>query len=157
LAAAAREENGDTMSLFTRMPKIDHLLVVAAIGVAEKRTSGEIRVVIARRLAADPVAAARNEFERLGMTRTRQRNGVLIYLAPRSRTFAVIGDTAIHDRCGGPFWRDLAAAMTGHFQRGDFTGGLVHGINRAGALLAEHFPRTAGDQDELPNKVEETD
>jgi len=145
------------MSLFTPMPKIDHLRVVATIGVAEKRTSGEIRVVIARHRATEPVAAARQQFERLGMTRTRQRNGVLIFLAPRSRTFAVIGDTAIHDKCGGEFWRELAAAMTGHFSRGDFTDGLVHGIIRAGALLAEHFPRTAGDQNELPDKIEETD
>jgi uncharacterized membrane protein len=145
------------MSLFKPMPKIDHLLVVAAIGVAEKKTSGEIRVVIARHKAADPVAAARQHFERLGMTRTQHRNGVLIFLAPRSRTFAVIGDTAIHDKCGGEFWRELATAMSGHFVRGDFTAGLLHGINRAGFLLAEHFPRTAGDQNELPNQIEETD
>jgi len=139
------------------MPKIDHLRVVAAIGVAERRTSGEIRVVVARRQAADPVAAARKHFEHLGMTRTSARNGVLIYLAPRSRNFAVIGDTAIHDKCGGEFWRELTASMTGHFSRGNFTGGLVHGINRAGVLLAEHFPRAAGDQNELPDQIEETD
>jgi uncharacterized membrane protein len=30
--------------------------------------------------------------------------------------------------------------MEGYFKRGDFTGGLVHGIARAGALLAAHFP-----------------
>ena len=136
--------------------KIDHLLVVATIGVAERRTSGEIRVVVARHRVADPVAAARSHFERLGMTRTRHRNGVLIFLAPQSRTFAVIGDKGIHAECGGAFWRELTAAMAGHFQRGDFTGGLVLGINRAGALLAVHFPRTPGDPNELPNKVGDT-
>jgi uncharacterized membrane protein len=145
------------MNLFFSLPKIDHPRVVAAIGDAEKKTSGEIRVVISRRKITEPVAEAQKQFERLGMTATSRRNGVLILLAPRSRTFAVIGDTAVHDKCGNPFWSELAAAMTEHFKRGDFTAGLIHGIERAGALLAEHFPRTADDRNELPDDIEETD
>ena len=145
------------MSLFFSLPAIDHPRVVAAIGDAEKKTSGEIRVVVSRRRIAEPVAEAQKQFERLGMTATSHRNGVLILLAPRSRTFAVIGDTAIHEKCGDAFWTELAAAMTEHFKRGDFTAGLVHGIDRAGVLLAEHYPRTADDRNELPNDVEETD
>jgi uncharacterized membrane protein len=144
------------MSLFSPAPKIDHERVVAAIAAAEQHTSGEIRVVIARHQAADPVTAAQKHFERLGMTRTRQRNGVLIYLAPRSHTFAVIGDTAVHEKCGDAFWRLLTAAMALHFKRGEFIEGLIHGIERAGALLADHFPRGADDRDELPNNIEDT-
>ena len=144
------------MSLFFSLPKIDHSLVVAAIGDAERRTSGEIRLVVSQGKFADPIAEAQRQFERLGMTATQLRNGVLILFAPRSRTFAVIGDTAIHEKCGDRFWRELAAAMTEHFKRGDFTTGLVHGIDRAGALLAEHFPRAPDDRNELPNDVEET-
>lgn len=145
------------MSLFFSLPAIDHPRVVAAIGDAEKRTSGEIRVVVSRRQIAEPVAEAKKQFERLGMTATAQRNGVLILLAPRSRTFAVIGDTAVHEKCGDAFWTELASAMTEHFKQGDFTAGLVHGIERAGRLLAEHFPRASDDRNELPNEVEETD
>lgn len=145
------------MSFFFSAPPIDHDRVVAAIGAAEGKTSGEIRVLLARRKADDPVAAAQAHFERLGMTRTAARNGVLIFLAPRSRTFAVIGDTAIHEKCGDAFWTELATAMTEHFKRGDFTAGLVHGIDRAGALLAEHFPRSADDVNELPDTIEEAD
>ena len=89
------------------------------------------------------------------MTQTRHRNGVLIFLAPRSRTFAVIGDTGVHEKCGDSFWRELADAMSEYFKRGDFTAGLVHGIERAGALLAEHFPPAAGDRNELPDDIEE--
>ena len=145
------------MSIFSPAPKIDHARVVAAISAAEQQTSGEIRVVIARHKAADPVVAATKHFERLGMTRTSQRNGVLIYLAPRSRNFAVIGDTAVHEKCGDAFWRLLTAAMALHFKRGEFTEGLGHGIERAGHLLAEHFPRGANDRNELPNQIDETD
>jgi uncharacterized membrane protein len=145
------------MSFFFSTPKIDHPQVVAAIGAAERETSGEIRVLLARHKAPDAVASAQKHFERLGMTRTQHRNGVLIFLAPRSRTFAVIGDQGVHEKCGDAFWTELAAAMTEHFKRGDFTAGLVHGIDRAGALLAKHFPRQADDRNQLPDEIEETD
>ena len=88
------------------------------------------------------------------MTRTRERNAVLLYVAPRSRTFAIIGDEAVHAKCGEPFWRSIAEAMTTHFLAGNFTEGILHGIDRAGALLAEHFPRRPDDQNELPDAVE---
>lgn len=145
------------MNLLPLQPKIDHARIVAAIGEAEGRTSGEIRVVVSRRTTADAVAAAKIQFERLGMTGTAARNGVLIFLAPCSRSFAVIGDTGVHEKCGDAFWTELAAAMTEHFKRGDFTAGLVLGIARAGALLAENFPRQTDDRNELPNSVEESD
>jgi uncharacterized membrane protein len=141
-------------SIFS-VPDIDHARVVAAIVTAEKKTSGELRVLLARHKAPDAVAAARRHFERLGMTHTKHRNGVLIFLAPRSRTFAVIGDTSVHEKCGDVFWRELAGAMSEYFKRGDFTAGLVHGIERAGALLAGHFPSAAGDRNELPDDIEE--
>jgi len=127
--------------LFSSPARIDHDLVVDAIRKAEKGTSGEIRVLIARHRAADPVAAARRHFKRLGMDKTRHRNSVLIFVAPRSRTFAIIGDQGVHEKCGDGFWTEVALAMGGRFKSGDFTAGLLHGIEKAGALLAEHFPR----------------
>ena len=145
------------MSLFSSTPKIDHDRIVAAIGQAERKTSGEIRVVVSRRKIAEPIVEAQKQFERLGMTATSLRNGVLILLAPRSRTFAVIGDTAVHQECGEEFWQKIATAMSDRFRRGEFTEGLIHGIERAGALLAAHFPRTADDKNQLPNDVEVVD
>lgn len=141
------------MSLLAPTLPIDHARVVAAIGAAERRTSGEIRVVISRKKAPQPKAMAEGEFERLGMTRTAARNGVLIFLAPASRTFAVVGDLGIHEKCGDGFWHEIANAMTGHFQRGDFTSGLVHGIEQSGSALARHFPRAANDRNELPDDI----
>lgn len=134
---------------------IDHDRVVAAIVGAEARTSGEIRVFLSREAADDPVAAAQRQFERLGMTKTAARNGVLVFVAPRSHTFAVIGDQGVHEKCGEGFWRELAGAMTPHFQTGDFTGGLVLAVERAGELLAVHFPRRPDDRNELPDRIEQ--
>jgi uncharacterized membrane protein len=143
------------MSFFSSLPKIDHDRVTAAIVAAEAKTSGEIRVVLSRKKAEDALTAAQIEFDRLGMQRTAARNGVLIFLAPSSQTFAVVGDQGVHEKCGQAFWQELAQAMSGHFQRGDFTAGLVDGVDRAGALLGAHFPRHPDDRNELPDQIEE--
>ena len=133
--------------------RLDHPVLEAAIARAEAGTSGEIRVLVLHEPAPDPVATAQAAFTRLGMGKTRERNGVLLFVAPDSQTFAVIGDEAVHAKCGQAFWDELATAMTGAFRRGEFTTGLLAGIDRAGALLAEHFPRQPDDINELPNRV----
>ena len=142
------------MNLFSPIPPIDDARVVAAIAAAEARTSGEIRVFICSSKAEEPVLAAQKQFERMNMTQTAARNGVLIYLAPASHTFAVVGDKGVHEKCGASFWENLAAAMNEHFKQANFTQGLVLGIERAGALLAEHFPRQPDDRNELPDRIE---
>jgi uncharacterized membrane protein len=90
----------------------------------------------------------------MGMTHTRERNAILIFVAPLSHKFAVIGDVGVHKRCGDEFWQKLAEEMRGHFLRSEFTTGLVQGIGKAGDLLAEFFPRRPDDQNELPDEVE---
>jgi uncharacterized membrane protein len=87
------------------------------------------------------------------MEKTRERNGVLIFVAPQAQTFAVIGDTAVHAKCGDAFWQELAHAMSTHFQKSDFNLGLLLGIRKAGELLAEHFPRGSDDRNELSDDV----
>lgn len=133
---------------------LDDTLVVAAIAAAEQKTSGEIRVFVASATVADPVAAAQQQFARLNMHLTAGRNGVLIFIAPKSQNFAVVGDVAVHERCGQSFWETMAAEMQSRFRAGDFTDGVVHVIRTAGDLLAAHFPPNPDDHNELPNNVE---
>ena len=134
--------------------QLAHEKIVAAIRDAEKKTSGEIRVFISKKNVADAVATAQSEFDRLGMTQTKHRNGVLIYVAPAARKFAVIGDTGVHEKCGQKFWEELAAEMSGQFAKSSFSEGIIHGIARAGKILAQHFPAQPGDKNELPDKIE---
>jgi uncharacterized membrane protein len=136
------------------LDKLSDDAVVAAIGQAEARTSGEIRVFVSHRKVDDPVAAAHAQFARLKMDRTRDRNGVLIFVAPTSQTFAIVGDAGVHERCGQGFWTAVAAEMRERFARAEWTDGVVHAIRKAGDLLAEHFPRRADDVNELPDRVE---
>jgi len=127
--------------------------IVQAIRDAEKLTSGEIRVFVSRHKVEDPLKAAQAHFLQLGMDKTLAHNGVLLFVAPRSHKFAVVGDTAVHARCGEVFWQELASEMSGYFRRAEFTAGLVHGVRKAGELLAQHFPRRPDDTNELSDEV----
>jgi uncharacterized membrane protein len=134
--------------------KIQDDRLVRAIREAENKSSGEIRVFISRQAVEDSVAAAAARFTRLGMEKTAGRNGVLIFVAPRSQNFAIIGDLAVHEKCGPAFWESVAGEMAGHFRKSQFTEAILAGIRRAGDLLAQHFPRSASDQNELPDGIE---
>ena len=134
---------------------IDVDRVEEAVRAAERLTSGEIRVAVARfYFWGDVRGAAERAFARLHMERTRHRNGVLIFVAPWRRGFAVLGDVGIHQKVAPTFWGEVAARMADEIRRGDLTAGLVHGIRAAGAGLAAAFPPDpAGDANELPNAV----
>jgi uncharacterized membrane protein len=136
------------------LKQLRHDDIVAAIGEAEQKTSGEIRVFISHKPVEAPVTVTQEHFLRLGMDKTRERNAVLIFVAPRSHKFAVIGDTAVHERCGDGFWRQLTAEMTTHFRDSHYNRALLLAVKKAGDLLAEHFPRRPDDQNELPDQVE---
>jgi uncharacterized membrane protein len=121
--------------------RLEHEHVVDAIRKAEAKTTGQIRVVVSRRKIADPLDAARRQFAKEELHRSAHRNAVLIFVAPRSHTFAVVGDQAIHDRVGDAAWRGIADTMAGHFKAGQFMTGVLAGIERTGELLADHFPK----------------
>src|SRR5712692_2021091 len=137
------------------LSQLDHDRIVAAIGESEKATSGQIRVHVTRRRPADLEARARRRFEKLGMTQTLHRNGVLIYIAPNLRRFQILGDTGVHEKCGDDFWKETAQEIQEHFRRGAFTDGILRGVEKVGRVLAKHFPREAGDTNELPDEVTE--
>ena len=156
-AEAARDRAGDQMRTREFLSKLEHDRIIQAIHEAESKTSGEIRVLIERgKLKSDPLAAAQSKFHRLGMHKTRERNAVLIFVAPRVHKFAVVGDNAIHERCGNEFWQRVVERMRTHFLTENFSDALVEAVNEIGTVLASHFPKTSDDTDELPNDVIET-
>src|SRR5438105_2807631 len=104
------------------LSKLEHDQIVQAIRDAESKTSGQVRVFIQRgKLEVDPLIAAQKKFQRLGMHKTAERNAVLIFVAPRAHKFAVVGDKAIHEKCGGSFWQRLVDGMREHFRNEKFT------------------------------------
>lgn len=135
------------------LTKLEHDQIVDAIAEAEKKTSGEIRVFISRKEPDDAVKAAEKAFAHLGMHRLKEKNGVLIFVAPRVRQFAVIGDSAVHQKCGNDFWKQVVHEISSHFRNQEFTQGVLHGIARAGQLLADHFPATPSGGHQPPHDI----
>ena len=133
---------------------IDQKQVKAAIEKAEQETSGEICVSVAPLFWGSVEKAADKAFVRMGMTRTAQRNGVLFFVVPSRRKFVVLGDRAIHEKVGQDFWERVASLLSEKFHEGDFTGGLVRGIEEVGRQLSMHFPYVASDRNELSNDVD---
>lgn len=131
-----------------------------AIRAAESRTSAEIRVHLERHLPrrffgarVDALARARALFTKLGMHRTADRHGVLIYLAVYDRTLAVAGDVGIHARVGDRHWHRIRDGMLEKLRAGAPREAIVDAIEGIGRELATHYPRRPGDTNELRDDV----
>jgi uncharacterized membrane protein len=127
--------------------------ILQAIRDAELDTSGEIRLHIETKCKGEVLDCAAYIFKKLGMHKTQQRNGVLIYLSIENRTFAVIGDAGINAVVPDNFWESTKQLMINHFREGRFTEGLIEGIAQAGLQLKKHFPYQTSDVNELPDEL----
>lgn len=126
-----------------------------AIAAAERSTSGEIRVVIARSVRGEVLDAARARFARLKMHETRDRSGVLILLAVASRRFAIFGDREVDRLIGQQGWDRVRDGMAERFAAGAFADGLIYAVAQVSEVLSEHFPWREDDVNELSDEVVE--
>ena len=131
--------------------------IVEALQAAESMTSGEIRVHLKRGASKEALKEAHRVFQKLGMHRTKKRNGVLLFIAWKSRSFAVVGDEGIHRKVGDFFWNETRDRMQAEFEKGDLAGGILAGVNAAGEALKKYFPHGADDKNELSDTVTQGD
>jgi len=137
------------------LAQLDRERITAAIREAELLTSGELRVHIQpKALGGELRWVAERTFERLGMTKTALRNGVLLFIASEESRFFILGDQGIDAVVPPGFWDDVAAALTERFKAGQFTDGIVEAIRAAGAHLATYFPRAEDDVNELSDDLD---
>lgn len=128
--------------------------ITAAIQSAETRTSGEIQIHLESYCKGNVLDRAAEVFETLKMYQTKDRNGVLFYLAILDHKFAILGDAGINAVVPKDFWESTKDLMASHFREGNFTLGLIKGIHQAGDQLGAHFPYDkAGDQNELSDEI----
>ncbi len=127
--------------------------IESAIKKAEKMTSGEIRVHIEHATEKPPLVRAKEVFLYLNMDLTRQKNGVLFYLAADNRAFAVIGDQGIDSVVPNDFWEETKSLMLHHFKKGAIKDGLIAGIQKVGENLQQYFPYQKNDTNELPDTI----
>ncbi len=127
--------------------------IVQAIREAEKETSGEIRVHLARGRDKEVLPHAKEIFEKIGMTKTQHRNGVLIFLAVQDKRFCVIGDQGIHEKVPAHFWNEMIHRMQTCFKENRFAEGIVEAVLMTGKKLQEYFPSQRRDENELPDRI----
>ena len=129
--------------------------IADTIRQAESLTSGEIRVHLDRFGSNNPMEKATVTFERLGMTRTKERNGVLIYLCFTRQQIAVLGDRGIHEKVPEGFWNDIYQILANHFKKGDYTEGICQAVLKVGEKLSAFYPHRTDDVNELSNELSE--
>ena len=139
-------------SLEDLLPAADQERVLAAIRRAEATTSGQVKVHLDAHCIGRARRRAERLFVRLGLSHTRDRNAVLLYVAVRDRKYAILGDTGIHEAVGSAFWEAAAARMRDAFARGALGAGLVGAIEAIGEKLAERFP-PGSTGNEIPDDI----
>mgnify|MGYP004442712807 CR=1 FL=1 len=127
--------------------------IVEAIKKAELNTSGEIKVHIDRHCKGDVEQRCMFLFNKLKINETKQRNGVLFYLAIKDRKFAVVGDEGIDKVVEPTFWNDIKNLAIAEFKEGRFAEGLEKGILRCGEKLKTHFPYQTDDINEISDEI----
>ncbi|MDB4971195.1 MAG: hypothetical protein JWN44_6884 [Myxococcales bacterium] len=132
----------------------DQEKIVDAIRAAERVTAGELKVHVEARCAGgDAYKRAADLFGRLGLTKTKDRNAVLIYVATRDRKFSILGDTGIHEEVGAAFWAEAVQRMKVAFARGAFGEGIAGAVQSIGQRMAKKFPRKPDDVNEIDNEI----
>jgi len=127
--------------------------VIEAIRLAERRTSGEIRVHLEQHCEGDVYDHALEVFSFLKMDNTRLRNAVLIYVAIERRKFVILGDEGINNKVAKDFWDTTRDHILEEFKVGNYAQGLIQGIKEAGEALSTFFPWDANDTNELDNTI----
>ncbi len=141
-------------NFFTK-EEADH--IVSSIAKAEKLTSGEIRLHVEDSCPIPVLQRAEEIFVKNGMHATAQQNGVLFYLAVKTKDFAVAGDSGIHANVTQQFWEDINKMVLQHFSEGKFAEGLCKGIELCGEQLQKYFPLNTNDKNELSDDISFTE
>lgn len=129
--------------------------IVAAIRLAEKETSGEIRIYVESKNAyVDAIDRAAEVFFKLKMQETDHRNAVLLYIAMKDHQLALYADEGIYQKAGAEYWDAAVKGMIAQFTRDNISNGIEQCVKQIGETLKEKFPYIpAEDKNELPDEI----
>ncbi|MDD2365875.1 MAG: TPM domain-containing protein [Desulfuromonadaceae bacterium] len=122
--------------LFRRLPALKLAFTPAA----------RVRAVVQRR--------AVSAFYENGLHRTREENGILIFISLLEHRVWILGDRGVNAVIPPERWSFLAALIASGIRKGRMVESLVAAIAEVGGVLAEHFPRREDDTNELPDLLE---
>lgn len=141
-----------------RLSSKEKKLIIEAIRSAESHTSGEIRVHLSySKCDEQPMESAKQNFIKLKMHLTEQRNGMLLYINPKAKKFSLFGDVGIHEKVGQAFWDHLKIAITETIHQQDLVHAITLAVAEMGQQLKLHYPSTTNDQNELSNDISESE
>ncbi len=127
--------------------------IIEAIRLAEKNTSGEIRVHLEKSTKKEAIERAKEVFYFLKMDQTKQQNGVLFYVAVDDKKFSILGDKGINEVVSNTFWNSIKDRVLEKFKNNNYTEGLKLGIIETGLKLKHYFPYQHNDKNELPDSI----
>jgi uncharacterized membrane protein len=130
-----------------------------AIKAGEATHAGQIRFVVEGALDGAPLfrdqparERALDIFSQLRIWDTAHNNGVLIYLLLADRNVEIVADRGIDAMVGAAGWEKICVDMETDFRAGNFTGGVIRGIEAVSRQMATHFPPHGAGPNELPDK-----
>ena len=133
-------------------------LIEQAIKAGEATHSGQVRFVVEGSLDGKPLfrnqparERALDVFSQLRIWDTAHNNGVLIYLLLADHDVEIIADRGIDAKVGDAGWEKICKAMEDDFKAGNFSGGVIRGIQAVSRELAAHFPKHGKGPNELPD------
>ncbi|MFZ2207982.1 MAG: TPM domain-containing protein [Porticoccaceae bacterium] len=140
-------------------PRAALTAIEQGIKASETEHVGELRFVVEGALDVAPLLRGQSARERaidvfsqLRIWDTEHNNGVLIYLLLADRDVEIVADRGIHAKVGAPEWESICRAMETAFRQADYAGGVVSGIQAVTRHLTKHFPASAADRNELPDR-----
>jgi uncharacterized membrane protein len=140
-------------------PQVALDLIEQAIRAGEAMHSGQVRFVVEGSLDGKPLFSGQSARERaldifahLRIWDTAHNNGVLIYLLLADRDVEIVADRGIDAKVGSAGWDKICKAMEADFRGGNFSGGVIRGIQAVSQQLATYFPRHGAGPNELPDK-----
>ncbi len=128
---------------------------LAVIGfVLARQIVGWKRLFVGEKRATEvALEQAHLEFQTLELHRTEARTGVMIFVSLFERRVIVLGDSGIHAQVGDAHWLKTRDAVLAGIDRDDLAAGLIDGVQKCGEVLSAHFPITAGDRNEIPDRL----
>lgn len=146
------------LALKKRFPKAVMQRIERAVAECEKTHFGEIRFAVELNLPLLDILRKKagqqravEVFSQLRVWDTEQNNGVLIYLLLADHDFEILADRGIHQHVGAHGWARISQEMEALFKQGQFEAGVLHGITQISILLAQHYPASTHNYNELPN------
>ncbi len=134
----------------------DLAAIRAAVKAAETKQRGEIRIAIEGPLPLRALLRAEScrdratsLFQTLGVAATREANGILVYVQLVDRRVEILADRGISALVPPAEWTAICRRMETAFAAGNHRGGMVEAIERITLLLAQHFPASGDNPNEL--------